>query len=99
MQLQDQPGVGGSALRRRNHGFQQSYPGARPVRFGRCRFTHRARVEYLRPVRRANWGSDSPLRARAARISRRCALVTRSRPWVSAMTGSFANPAAGDASA
>src|SRR6202789_4504951 len=68
--------------------------GGRPDRFPpRLWFTQLARVEYFSPVRRANWGSPSPLRTNAVRMSRRCAFDTRSRPFVSAMTGNFGNTA------
>lgn len=69
----------------------------RPERLERrLRCTQLARVEYFNPVRRANWGSDSPLRANAARMSRRCPFDTRSRPLVSATIGTCGSTAAGD---
>jgi len=68
--------------------------GCRPDRLlPRLSFTQLARVEYFSPVLRANWGSPSPLRIKAVKISRRCAFDTRSRPFVSAMTGNFGNTA------
>src|ERR1700721_808938 len=70
--------------------------GCRPDRLPpRLCFTQLARVEYFSPVRRANWGSPSPLRTNAVKMSRRCAFDTRSRPFVSAMTGNFGNTAPG----
>ena len=70
--------------------------GGRPVRLPpRLCFAQLARVEYFSPVRRANWGSPSPLRTNAVRMSRRCAFDTRSRPFVSAIIGNFDNTAPG----
>jgi hypothetical protein len=45
----------------------------------------------LRPVRRANRAADIPLRSNSARMTRRCSRVVRTRPWVSKVTGSFAD--------
>ena len=52
--------------------------------------TQTANVEYLRPVRRANWAADIPLRSNSARMTRRCSRVVRTRPLVSTVTDNFA---------